>query len=50
MIDPWIVSVVAGAFGLTIGSFLNVCTLRWPQDESVVFPGSHCPSCGVDIH
>ena len=49
MIDPWIVPVVAGAFGLTIGSFLNVCTLRWPQDESVVFPGSHCPSCGADI-
>ncbi len=49
MIDPWTVSVAAGAFGLMIGSFLNVCTLRWPQDESVVFPGSHCPSCGADI-
>ena len=50
MTDPWIVSLIAGAFGLTIGSFLNVCTLRWPQDESVVFPGSHCTSCGTDIH
>ena len=50
MIDPWIVSLIAGAFGLTIGSFLNVCTLRWPQDESVVFPRSHCTSCGADIH
>ena len=43
------VSAIAGLFGLTIGSFLNVCTLRWPQDESVVFPGSHCPKCGADI-
>ena len=50
LIDPLIVAVIAGAFGLTIGSFLNVCTLRWPQDESVVFPGSHCTSCGADIH
>ena len=32
-----------------IGSFLNVCTLRWPEDESVVFPGSHCPKCGEPI-
>ncbi len=49
MIDPWMVSSTAGLFGLTIGSFLNVCTLRWPQDESVVFPGSHCPKCEADI-
>ncbi len=49
MINLWIVSATAGLFGLTIGSFLNVCTLRWPQDESVVFPGSHCPKCGAGI-
>jgi leader peptidase (prepilin peptidase)/N-methyltransferase len=36
---------LAGLFGLTLGSFLNVCSLRWPVDESVVAPGSHCPSC-----
>lgn len=45
----WFVPVVAGLFGLTIGSFLNVCTLRWPQDESVVSPGSRCPKCGESI-
>ena len=53
MIDPlieaWMISVIAGVFGLTIGSFLNVCTLRWPEDESVVCPGSHCPKCGKPI-
>ena len=47
--EAWMVSALAGAFGLTIGSFLNVCTLRWPEDESVVFPGSHCPKCGKPI-
>ena len=47
--DAWIVSALAGLVGLMIGSFLNVCTLRWPEDESVVFPGSHCPKCGEPI-
>ena len=47
--DAWIVSALAGVVGLMIGSFLNVCTLRWPEDESVVFPGSHCPKCGEPI-
>ena len=47
--DAWIVSALAGLVGLIIGSFLNVCTLRWPEDESVVFPGSHCPKCGEPI-
>ena len=49
MIDAWIVSAMAGVLGMMIGSFLNVCTLRWPEDESVVFPGSHCPKCGEAI-
>ena len=47
--DAWIFSAMAGLFGLMAGSFLNVCTLRWPEDESVVFPGSHCPRCGKAI-
>jgi leader peptidase (prepilin peptidase)/N-methyltransferase len=41
----WPVPVVAGGFGLLFGSFLNVCTLRWPKDESVVSPRSRCPKC-----
>jgi leader peptidase (prepilin peptidase)/N-methyltransferase len=49
LIDAWMVSALAGVLGMMIGSFLNVCTFRWPEDESVVFPGSHCPKCGTAI-
>jgi leader peptidase (prepilin peptidase)/N-methyltransferase len=36
-------------FGLIIGSFLNVVIARVPDRENIVFPGSHCPSCGAPI-
>ena len=36
-------------FGLVIGSFLNVVIYRWPREESIVFPGSHCGSCGTAV-
>ena len=36
-------------FGSVIGSFLNVCIYRLPRDESIVFPPSHCTSCGNPI-
>ncbi len=35
--------------GTIIGSFLNVCIRRLPTGESVVYPPSHCPSCGARI-
>jgi leader peptidase (prepilin peptidase) / N-methyltransferase len=43
------VAAVAGAFGATIGSFLNVVAYRLPRSESLVHPGSHCPGCGTAI-
>jgi leader peptidase (prepilin peptidase)/N-methyltransferase len=39
----------AFAFGITIGSFLNVVIHRLPRGESVVRPRSRCPACGSGI-
>ena len=41
--------VFAGILGAVIGSFLNVVIHRIPQEESIVFPNSRCPSCGAVI-
>jgi len=46
--DPML-AVMAGLFGLLFGSFLNVCILRLPNDQSVVSPPSRCPGCGNRI-
>jgi len=35
--------------GLLVGSFLNVCIHRMPLEQSIVRPGSHCPSCKKPI-
>ncbi len=35
--------------GAVIGSFLNVVIYRWPNQESVVRPPSHCTSCGARL-
>ncbi len=40
---------VALMLGLAVGSFLNVVIYRLPRHESLVRPGSHCPSCGTPI-
>lgn len=45
----WLGPAAAGLLGLAVGSFLNVCTVRWPLEESVVRPRSRCPSCGAAI-
>ena len=37
------------ALGACVGSFLNVIIYRLPRGQSIVFPGSHCPSCGRAI-
>lgn len=40
---------LAFAGGLVVGSFLNVVIYRLPRGESVVTPGSRCPSCGMRL-
>lgn len=37
--------VLAVVLGLLWGSFATVCIYRWPEDRSVVKPGSHCDVC-----
>jgi leader peptidase (prepilin peptidase) / N-methyltransferase len=37
------------AFGLVIGSFLNVCIVRLPRGRSIANPPSHCPGCRAPI-
>jgi leader peptidase (prepilin peptidase)/N-methyltransferase len=44
-----VAEIIIALFGLIIGSFLNVCILRLPYEESVVTPGSHCPHCAATI-
>ncbi|OGW80392.1 MAG: hypothetical protein A3C47_04925 [Omnitrophica bacterium RIFCSPHIGHO2_02_FULL_51_18] len=41
--------LAAFVFGAMAGSFLNVCIFRLPKEESIIFPGSHCRSCGRAI-
>lgn len=45
----YLIAGIAGAFGLVLGSFLNVVIWRLPRGESVVHPPSSCPTCGTDI-
>lgn len=41
--------VFLAILGAIVGSFLNVVIHRLPRDESLVSPGSRCPSCGKPI-
>ena len=41
--------IIIFLFGIVIGSFLNVCIYRIPKKESIVFPHSHCMTCGYQL-
>ena len=49
LVPPAFGYIIAGVFGVIIGSFLNVVIHRVPREESIVFPNSRCPSCGAVI-
>jgi len=44
-----LMTILAGVFGLLVGSFLNVCIVRLPANQSVVRPRSRCPRCEKQI-
>ena len=41
----WVMVLFVFYLGAIIGSFLNVCIVRLPQEKSIVFPASHCVHC-----
>jgi leader peptidase (prepilin peptidase) / N-methyltransferase len=46
--ELWFV-IMAALFGALFGSFLNVCIVRLPAEQSVIRPRSRCPRCGKGI-
>lgn len=40
---------LAAGLGACAGSFVNVCALRWPADESVLAPRSRCAACAAQL-
>jgi leader peptidase (prepilin peptidase)/N-methyltransferase len=44
-----IIIVFLFLLGTIVGSFLNVCITRIPEDISIVTPGSRCPRCMTPI-
>src|ERR1044071_6528775 len=45
----FIASIFVFVFGAIVGSFLNVCIVRLPNNESIVHPSSHCPDCKAPL-
>jgi leader peptidase (prepilin peptidase)/N-methyltransferase len=46
LLPLWIFYALLLLLGLVLGSFFNVCIYRLPREESIIWPGSHCPRCG----
>jgi len=45
----WWMGAFVAVFGAAVGSFLNVCIWRLPEERSIVTPRSFCPVCGHSI-
>lgn len=48
-LPSWFFYVASLFFGLILGSFANVCIVRMPKGQSVVWPRSNCPECGYKL-
>lgn len=50
-LPAWIIVLWFALLGAALGSFLNVCILRWGAEpkQSVMHPPSRCPHCGHAI-
>ena len=42
-------SLIIFIYGITLGSFLNVCIYRIPNNESILRPPSHCGRCNKKL-
>ena len=50
-LPTWVLVAWFALLGAALGSFLNVCILRWGAEpkQSVMHPPSRCPQCGHQI-
>lgn len=49
MLPTWMGGSIAFLYGIAVGSFLNVCICRLPEERSIVSPPSHCPKCNTRL-
>lgn len=49
MLPTILLSIIIFLYGITIGSFLNVCICRLPKKENIITVRSHCVSCGCQL-
>ncbi len=47
--NSWVFEFSVFVAGCCLGSFLNVCIYRLPQDLSIVSPRSFCPQCRAPV-